>query len=103
MISPKKTLFSNALKKFQRVIEHSETNKIPFERIEDLSSDSRIPMEVTPIPPLVLQPRILNFEIVASSERQTRDVIQSHAPIFTDGATPNMGGIISPCLGVCIQ
>lgn len=46
-----------------------------FKKIEKLSSDSRMYVETTPTPFLVLQPMILNFEVGATSKLQTRDIV----------------------------
>lgn len=73
----------------------SKTNKILFEKIEKLSSDSRRSIEATPTPPSFLQPKISNFEIDTSLECQIGDMIRLQSPIFINDLTPNTGGTIS--------
>lgn len=59
----------------QHITKQNATNKMLFKRMETLSPNLRRPMETTPTPSSILQPKILNLEISASSECQARDFI----------------------------
>lgn len=72
-----------------------ETNKMLLERIKRLISGSRRPLETTPNPSSFLLLRILNFETNPYSECQVIDFLSRKSHMFTNGATPNTGGVAS--------
>lgn len=81
------------LTKMERhIAKQCETNKMIFDRAEELGSSLRRSEESTPTPFSFFQTRMLNFEIGASSESQVEDFISKQAPVFIDGSTHCTGG-----------